>query len=327
MITNPQEFQWRRWLRRFGTLIGFLLVVLFFWWQKPTTFMTINNWINITQQVSILGVAAFTMTIVMVMNDFDLSVGTMASLAGIVAALLFQQGQPIWAGVVAALVVGIIGGFANGAIVSYIGISPFVATLGALTIFSGLAFYISNGKTIFGRTIPEAVGAFALNGIYITTVNGNDVVIPNLTIVALVVLIIVWIILEQTVYGRRLYAIGGNKEAARLAGVRVRLLRLTAFIATGFGAALAGLMLVSRLASANPTQGDGQMLNAIAAVFLGMTMSEEGEPHVLGTLVGVLILGVLSNGLTQLQINSYIQQILTGGIIILAVTLSSLSKR
>jgi ribose transport system permease protein len=109
--------------------------------------------------------------------------------------------------------------------------------------------------------------------------------------------------------------------------VRVRLLRLCAFIATGFGAALAGLMLVSRLASANPTQGEPYMLNAIAAVFLGMTMSEEGEPHVFGTLLGVLILGVLNNGLTQMQIDSYIQQILTGGIIVLAVTLSSLSRR
>jgi len=106
----------------------------------------------------------------------------------------------------------------------------------------------------------------------------------------------------------------------------VRSLRLLAFVISGLGAAIAGLMLFSRLASANPTQGDGLMLRAIASVFLGMTMSEEGEPHVLGTLLGVLILGVLANGLTQLQIDTYVQQILTGGIIILAVTLSSLSR-
>jgi len=324
---QSRPIAWSRWLRRFGTLIGFLIVVAVFWWQKPETFMTVRNWLNITQQVSILGVIAFTMTIVMVMNDFDLSVGTMASLAGVVAAMLFKSGQPVFVGVLAALLVGMVGGMANGAMVSYIGISPFVATLGTLTMFSGAAQLISNGKTIFGQDIPREVGDFARGGIPLGTMDGQDVVIPNLTILALIVLLVVWVILEQTVFGRRLYAIGGNREASRLGGVQVRLLRLIAFVATGFGAALAGLMLVSRLSSANPIQGDGYMLNAIAAVFLGNTMSEEGEPHVFGTLVGVLILGVLTNGLTQMQINSYIQQILTGGIIVLAVTLSSLSRR
>jgi len=321
------RIQWVRLLRRYGTLIGFLAILVFFSLRLPTTFPTVNNVLNITQQVSMLAVIAFTMTIVMAMNDFDLSVGTMASLAGIVAALLFQQGQSVEVGILAAVGVGILGGLLNGTVVSYIGISPFVATLGGMTMFSGLAFLLSDGKTIFGRAIPKAVSDFALNGIPLGTIDGRDVAIPNLTIVALIVLAVVWVILEQTVYGRRLYAIGGNKEAARLAGVRVRLLRLTAFIATGFGAALGGLMIVSRVQSANPTQGDPFMLNAIAAVFLGMTLSEEGEPHVLGTLIGVLMLGVLTNGLTQLRINSYIQQILTGAIIVLAVTLSSLTKR
>lgn len=325
--TRRQPVLWGRWLRRFGTLLGFLIVVGVFWWQKPTTFMTLRNWLNITQQISILGVIAFTMTIVMVMGDFDLSVGTMASLAGIVAALLFQQGQPVLLGVFMALLIGMLGGLLNGILVSYVGISPFVATLGMLTVFSGFALSISNGKTIFGRAIPTEFSDFAKSGIPLGTINEQQVLLPNLTILALIVLVIVWLVLEQTVFGRRLYAIGGNREAARLGGVRVRLLRLIAFIATGIGAALAGLMLVSRLASANPTQGDNLMLNAIAAVFLGMTMSEEGEPHVLGTLLGVLILGVLTNGLTQMQIDSYVQTILTGGIIILAVTLSSLSRR
>ncbi len=323
----PRSLPVGRWLRRFGTLIGFAVIVIVFWAARPATFMTIRNWLNITQQVSILGVIAFTMTLVMVMNDFDLSVGTMASLAGIVAALLFQQNQPIVIGIGAALIVGLVGGLLNGVLISYIGVSPFVATLGTLTMFSGLAFLISDGKTIFGRAIPAEFSGFALGGIPLGTINGQDIQIPNLTIVALIVLVIMWVVLEQTVFGRRLYAVGGNREAARLGGIRVRLLRLVAFIGTGLGAALAGLMLLSRLASYNPTQGDGLMLNAIAAVFLGMTMSEEGEPHVLGTLLGVLILGVLSNGLTQMQINSYVQQTLTGGIIVLAVVLSSISRR
>jgi ribose transport system permease protein len=138
---------------------------------------------------------------------------------------------------------------------------------------------------------------------------------------------VVWVVLEQTVFGRRLYAVGGNKEASRLSGVRVRALRMSAFVVSGLGAAIAGIMLTSRLASANPKQGDVLMLSAIASVFLGMTMSEEGEPHVLGTLLGVLILGVLANGLTQMKVDSYIQQILTGVIIVLAVSVSSLSRR
>src|SRR5262249_10937076 len=133
MLRGP--VQWGYWLRRFGTLIGFLLVVVVFWLRLPSTFMTIPNWLNITQQISILGVVAFTMTIVMVMGDFDLSVGTMASLAGTVAAVLFRAEQPVIIGVVAALLVGMLGGLFNGAMVSYIGISPFIATLGTMTMF------------------------------------------------------------------------------------------------------------------------------------------------------------------------------------------------
>lgn len=314
-------------LRTFGTLIGFVVVILFFWANIPNTFMTLPNWLNISQQVSMLAVVAFTMTIVMVMGDFDLSVGSMASLAGIVAALLFRDGQMIAVGVLVALLAGLLGGLINGVLVSYVGILPFVATLGTLTVFSGFAFFISGGETIFGRDIPESFGNFARGGIQIGMNGERPLLFPNLSIVALIVLVVVWVLLEQTTFGRRLYAIGGNAEAARLGGVRVRLLRLSAFMLTGVGAALGGLMYASRVASANPTQGAGLMLDAIAAVFLGMTMSEEGEPHVLGTLVGVLILGVLDNGLTQMRVDSYVREILIGAIIVAAVTSSSLTKR
>jgi len=306
--------------------LGFAAILLFFWSNIPETFMTPRNWLNISQQISMLAVVAFTMTIVMAMSDFDLSVGSMASLAGIVAALLFSQGQPIFVGVGAALVVGLLGGLLNGFLVSIIGILPFVATLGTLTIFSGIAFLISDGKTIFGRDIPEAFGGFARDGIPLGVVDERPLLLPNLTITALVVLLLVWLLMEQTVFGRRLYAIGGNPEAARLAGIRVKRLRLIGFVLTGLGAAVGGLMFASRVASANPTQGAGLMLDAIAAVFLGMTMSEEGEAHVLGTLVGVLILGVLDNGLTQMNVDSFVREILIGAIIIVAVASSSLGK-
>ncbi len=310
-----------RTLRKSGTLIGFLAIIIFFSVLLPETFLTPRNLINISQQLAMLAVVAVTMTIVMVMNDFDLSVGSMASLAGIVAATLFAMGFPVWAGIAGALLVGLAGGLLNGILVSIIGILPFVATLGTLTVFSGTAFLISDGKTIFGRDIPTAFSGFARGGLTL-----GDIKIPFLTITAVAVILVCWFVLEQTNFGRRLYAIGGNKEAAHLAGIRVKRLRLFAFGLTGLGAAGAGLMYASRVASANPTQGSGLMLDAIAAVFLGMTMSRQGEPRVVYTLVGVLILGILDNGLTQLQVDSYIREILVGVIVIAAVAVASFSK-
>jgi ribose transport system permease protein len=309
-------------LRQSGTLLGFFLILLFFALKLPDTFLTARNLINISQQLSMLAVVAATMTIVMVMNDFDLSVGSMASLSGIVAAMLFTAGYPVWVGLSVALLVGVFGGLFNGFLVSVVGILPFVATLGTLTVFSGLAFLLSDGKTIFGRDIPSSFSGFARAGIEI-----GDVKVPMLTITAGLVIFICWAILEHTNFGRRLYAIGGNKEASYLAGIKVVRLRLIAFSLTGLGAAGAGLMYAARVASANPTQGSGLMLDAIAAVFLGMTMSRRGEPKVVYTLVGVLILGVLDNGMTQLRVDSYVREIFVGLIVLGAVAVASLSKR
>jgi ribose transport system permease protein len=312
-------------LRRYGTLLGFAAMVVFFAVNLPETFLSARNLLNVSQQISMLAVVAFTMTVVMSMGDFDLSVGAMASLSGVVAATLFVAGWPVALAVTAALGVGLVGGLLNGFLVSALGILPFVATLGTMTVFGGMAFLVSDGRTIFGRDIPASFSGFARTGLEV-----GDLRIPALTLVALAVLAVIWAVLEQTPYGRRLYAIGGNIEAARLAGTRVTRFRWLAFCFTGAGAAVAGLMYASRVASANPTQGDGLMLDAIACVFLGMTMSEEGEPRVLGTLLGVLLLGLLDNGLTQMNVDSYIREVLVGTIIILAVAsgrLGAFSRR
>lgn len=314
-------------VRRFAGLAGMLAIVLFFAVSLPETFLTARNWLNISQQVSMLAVVAATMTVVMVMGDFDLSVGAMASLSGVVAAALFVQGWPIPAAIAVALAVGLSGGLLNGVLVSLVGILPFVATLATLTVFSGAAFIVSGGRTIFGRDIPESFGNFARGGPQIGVVDERALILPNLTILALLVIVAVWVVLEQTTYGRRLYAIGGNAEAARLAGLPVPWLRLTAFAFTGVGAAVAGLMYASRVASANPTQGDGLMLTAIAAVFLGMTLTRDGQPRVLATIGGVIVLGVLDNGLTQMRVDSYVRQVLVGAIIIAAVGISALGRR
>jgi ribose transport system permease protein len=313
-------------IRRYGTLIGFAVILLFFSVMLPGTFPTARNWLNISQQVSMLMVVAAGMTIVMVMGDFDLSVGSAASLAGIVAALMMAAGQPLWLAVSMALLAGLLGGAFNGVMVSLVGILPFIATLATMTMFSGLAFVVSGGKTISGRAIPEEFGNFARGGISLGDWGGVAISLPNLSIIAILVVLAVWVLLEQTTFGRRLYAIGGNMEAAHLSGIAVKRLRLIAFALTGLAAAAGGLMYASRVASANPVQGSGLMLNAIAAVFLGTTMSRHGEPRILATVVGVVVLGVLDNGLTQLSVDSYIRQVLVGGLILLAVAASSVTQ-
>lgn len=313
-------------IRRYGTLVGFVAIVVFFSVMLPGTFPTARNWLNITQQVSMLMVVAAGMTIVMVMGDFDLSVGSMASLAGIAAALMMAAGLPVWAAVAAALAVGVLGGVFNGAMVSLVGILPFIATLATMTMFSGLAFVVSGGKTISGRAIPEEFGSFARGGLPLGEWGGVAVTLPNLSIIAILAVLAVWVLLEQTTFGRRLYAIGGNMEAAHFSGIAVKRLRLIAFALTGFAAAAGGLMYASRVASANPVQGSGLMLNAIAAVFLGTTMSRHGEPRIIATVIGVLVLGVLDNGLTQMSVDSYVRQVLVGGLILVAVAASSVSK-
>ena len=305
------------WLRTYGTLAGFALMVAFFAWQRPATFLTINNVRNITEQVAILAMVAMAMTVVMVVGDFDLSVGALASLSGVVVADMLIQGMGLWPSLGIALGVGMLAGALNGLLVAYAGLSAFVATLATMTAYRGLSLWYTDGATFFSG-IDEAFRPLG---------QGSTGGVPNSVWMMLAVMIVVWFILEQTTLGRRFYAIGGNAEASFLAGIPVRRLRFVAFVCSGLGAALAGIVLTSRLFSAHPTAGEPLMLNSIAAVFLGMTMFREGEAHVPGTLFGVLILGVLSNGLNILQVNSYIQNVLTGLIIVLAVLVSGLARR
>lgn len=306
-----------RWLRTYGTFFGFVIMVAIFAALRPTIFLSLNNLRNITEQVAILAIVAGGMTIVMAAGDFDLSVGTLASLCGVIVADLLIKGLAVGPSIAIALAVGAVAGAFNGLLVAYAGLSAFVATLATMTAYRGLSLWYTGGSTLFS----------GLNEAFRPIGQGATGPLPNAVLIMIGILVLAWFLLEQTTLGRRLYAIGGNAEAAFLAGIHVRLLRMMAFVCSGIGAAVAGIVLTSRLFSAHPTAGEPLMLNAIAAVFLGMTMFREGEAHVPGALFGVLILGVLSNGLNILQVNSYLQIVLTGVIIILAVLVSGLARR
>ncbi len=305
------------WLRAYGTFAGLLALFVTFALLRPGVFLSVNNLRNITEQVAILAIVATAMTVVMVVGDFDLSVGTLASLCGVVVADLLIRGFGLWPSIAVGLAVGLLAGMLNGLLVAYAGLSAFVATLATMTAFRGLSLWYTGGATLFSG-IDES---FRFIG------QGMTGPVPNSVWLMLAVVAVTWFLMEQTAFGRRLYAVGGNPEASFLAGLHVRRLRLAAFLYSGLGAAIAGIVLTSRLFSAHPTAGEPLMLTSIAAVFLGMTMFREGEAHVPGTLFGVLLLGVLNNGLNILHVNSYIQNVLTGAIIVLAVLLSGISRR
>lgn len=303
-------------LASYGTLIGLLGLIVLFAVLKPQVFFTPLNFTNILEQLAILAMIAAVQTVVMVVGDFDLSVGSLASLTGVITAQLLVGGVDPIVAVTLGLVAGLVGGAINGFLVAFLGLSAFIATLATMTSFAGLALLLSNGTTIFG--LPEA---------FIWLGQGRVGPIPVPVIIAVLLALVVWFVLAKTVIGRSWYAVGGNSEAARLSGVKTRYVRFTAFLVSGVGSALAGIVLTARLASAHPSAADPFMLSSIAAVFLGITLSRAGQPTIGGTAVGLGIVGVLSNGLNIMQVNSYVQQILTGLIIVLAVSLSRLSAR
>lgn len=299
-----------------GTVVALILLLVFFFAMRPDTFLSFVNVRNILYQVSILAIIAAAQTIVMVVGDFDLSVGATSSLAGSVSATLMLGHSPIPVAIAAGLAVGLLVGLMNGVLIAYLNLSAFVATLATMTSVIGLAYLVTAGTTLFG--MPAAFNTLG---------QGRFLNIPLPVYSAIVIALVIWCALRFTTVGRRWHAIGGNVEVARLSGVNVRFARLLAFTMAGLVSAIGGILLAARLGSASAEQGGNNMMFSVAAVFLGMTVLRSGAANLGGTMIGVAIIGVMSNGLNILGVNAYVQQVVTGLIIIAAVTLSSLKTR
>ena len=306
----------RKILQTYGTLLALALILVVFSLIKPASFCTLTNFINITRQISLLVMISLGTTLVMSVNEFDLSVGSMASLGGVMAALLAVKGLPMAACFALPVVASFVIGALNGFIVARFRVLSFITTLGMSTVLSGVIYRLSGGATIF-EGIPKSFSALG------TAKLGR---VPLLSILMVVFVAVFFFLMQHTILGRKLYAIGGNEETARIAGIRVRKYKTIAFALCAVMACVTGMLIASRVGSANTTAGDGYFLQSYAAVFIGCTVSRKGVPNVLGTLVGAAILGVLANGLTMLQMPTYMQDIITGGIIIFAVIAQKLGR-
>ena len=303
-------------LQTYGTVLALAVIVLAFSLIRPDKFCTLTNFINITRQISLLVMISLGTTLVMSVNEFDLSVGSMASLGGVMAALLAVKGLPMAVCFLLPAAVSFCIGLLNGWIVARFRVLSFITTLGMSTVLSGVIYRLSGGATIF-EGIPKSFSALG------TAKLGR---VPLLSILMVVFVAVFFFLMQHTILGRKLYAIGGNEETARIAGIRVRKYKTIAFALCAVMACVTGMLIASRVGSANTTAGDGYFLQSYAAVFIGCTVSRKGVPNVLGTLVGAAILGVLANGLTMLQMPTYMQDIITGGIIIFAVIAQKLGR-
>lgn len=303
---------------KYGTFIVLLVLVLIISLMNPK-FLTMYNILNVFRQVSINGLIAFGMTFVILTSGIDLSVGAILGLSGMILGLMITAGVPDYLAVLSVLLIGAMLGLFNGVLISKVRLQAFIVTLATMTMFRGVTMIISDGIPAMGLTNDAPVLDFFSQG----SIFG----IPFPMIIFIIVFFILLIILQNTVFGRGVYAIGGNEEVARLSSMPTDRIKTMVYVISGLMSALAGVILTSRLSSSQPTAGMSFELDAIAAVVIGGTSLAGGRGRLFGTFIGVLIIGVLNNGLNIIGVSAFYQQFIKGLVILLAVILDRKSSK
>lgn len=297
----------------FVIVFAILIVSLSF---ASTKFLTLANVVNIFRQVSTQGIIAVGMTMILILGQIDLSVGAIVAFAAVLNALFLKAGIPIPLAFAITLAVSSVWGLLNGIVTARFHLHAFLVTMASQTLIRGLTYTMTGGYPVGG--LPK--GFFLLG-------SGHLGFVPFPVIYMLVIFIVGSFILSSTTFGRAIYAIGGNEEAARLSGISVRNVKIGVFVVSAIASAIAGLVLSSRLMAGSPEIGMGWELDVIAAVVIGGTSIMGGEGKLSGTILGVLFIGVLSNGMILLGVTPYIQQVVRGLVILGAVILNSLQEK
>lgn len=286
-----------------------LIVVSILMGLASDNFFSVNNIMNVLRQVSVVGILAVGMTFVILTGGIDLSVGAVMALVGTLSAgLMVNTGLPASVALPAGLFIGLGIGIFNGALVAWGKMPAIIVTLATMGMARGLGLIYSGGYPVSG--IPSWISWFGV---------GRIGVVPVPVVIMVVIYAVAWVLLQRTAFGRHVYALGGNELAARLSGVKTQRVKLAVYGISGVTAALAALILTGRLMSGQPNAGVGFELDAIAAVVLGGTAIAGGRGLILGTLIGAVLLGILNNGLNLMGINPYLQDVIKGFIILLAI--------
>jgi ribose transport system permease protein len=302
----------------YGVLLALLLIILFFSLEKPDAFPTMTNLRAVLAGSAGLAVLAAVLTVPMIMGDFDLSVGYHTQVLGaIVVTLMAFDGYATGSAIIITLGIAAGIGLLLGALIAWSKVSAFVITLGAGILFQGIELRLSGGKTIFEGLSPSFVSLASHKFLGFT--------LP--VWIALATSIALWYVTRHTVLGRYMAAVGGNQEAARLSGINVERMRTAGFLIVGIGAAIAAVIITSQAASAYPNSAAGLLIPAYAGVFLGAAVLRPGEFHIWGTLIGVVFMSVIQNGLTIMNYSASTTNIIQGGVFIGAVLMSRIGNK
>ncbi len=300
--------------RDMGTLVGLIIMVVVFS-SLSHVFLTERNIVNILQQSSINACIAIGMTLVIISGGIDLSVGPVAALAAVISASLLMAGFPVPVVLASALVVGLLCGMVNGALIAYGGLQPFIVTLGTLSLFRALALIYTGGNPVLG--LPNK-----FRRLFASEILG----LPVPVIIAGVLAILATVVLKKTPLGEYILAVGGNEEAARVSGVPIERTKVITYMISGGLASLAAVILMARLGAAEPILGNLWELEAIAAAAIGGASLMGGKGSIFGTILGAVVLGAMRNGLTLLNVQAFYQLLATGIIIILAMLIDRLAR-
>ncbi len=305
-------------IAKYGTLLGLAIMIAFFGIMRPTAFLTIGNFLNILNQGSLAAIIAGGLTAVVVVGDFDMSFAYIASFAGVlVTGFMVIQGLPIIVAIILTLLICMLLGMCNGLIITKLKVSSVIATIGTGGIIVGLNYAYSNGAPIATGVPKEFLNMTLLRMFGI---------IPMNIIYMLVILAVLWVILNKTELGQRIQAVGGNVQAAALAGINVNRTKTIAFMICSVCAGVTGILLASVIGSGTTNAGDSYMMNAFAAVFLGSATLKDGDFHIIGTFVGVFIINIGFNGLAIFGVPTFFQYIFQGVILVGAVALSTVAR-
>lgn len=305
-------------MARYGTVVGLVVMIVIFSVARPEIFPTFTNFRNIINQAALAAIISGGLTVALIVDEMDLSIGFHGSLAGVlVTGFIVRLGMPIPVAIAAVLAIGVVIGVINGLIVTKAQVNAVIGTLGLGTVLTGLTFAYTAGSPI-SSGVPTGFTDIAL---------GQTLGLPNNIWIMALVATALWVLINRTDLGQHLQAVGGNAEAARLSGIHVDRIKILAFAIAGAAAALTGILLASVLGSGTSSAADSYLLDAFAATFLGSATLRNGEFHIVGTLIGVLFIAIGFNGLALLGAATFWQNIFKGGVLVVAVSMSTVARR